>query len=47
MVTFQAKHVHTLESCPMVIGLVRCRRFQSKEPPSWMKMHSLTRVSMR
>ena len=47
METFQAKHVHTLESCLMVIGLVRCRRFQSKEPSSWMKMHSLTRVSMR
>ena len=45
MATSQAKHAHTLESCPMAIGPVRCRRFRSKAPPSWMRMHGHTRVS--
>ena len=30
----------------MDIGTVRCRRFPSTAPPSWMKMHSHTQVQV-
>ena len=43
--TFQARHAPSLAACPMEVGPVRCRRFQSRAPPSWMKMHSPTPVS--
>ena len=42
---FQGKLAHTLATCPMVPGDVRCRRFQSKAPPSWTRMPNHTLVS--
>ena len=45
-ITFQGRLAHCQAVCPMAIGLVRCRRFQSAAPHSWTKMHSHTRVSL-
>ena len=45
-ITFQGRLAHCQAACPMAIGLVRCRRFQSAAPHSWTKMHSHTRVSL-
>ena len=42
----QERLVRYLAVCLMVAGLARCRRFPSKAPPSWMKMHSHTPVSL-
>ena len=44
LLLFQAELVLFLVACPMAIGVVKCRRFQSMAPPSWTKMHSHTRV---
>ena len=44
-VNFQEKLVLSLASCPMAVGVVKCKRSQSRAPPSWTKMHSHTQVS--
>ena len=44
-IIIQGRHAPFLAACPMVVGLVRPRRFPFMEPPSWMKMLSHTQVS--
>ena len=44
-IIIQGRLVPFLAACPMVVGLVRPRRFPFMEPPSWMKMLSHTQVS--
>ena len=43
---FQERLAHSPEACPMAIGVVKCKRFQSMAPPSWTMMHSHTRVGV-